>query len=97
MKKGTLHIHLMNFPSKTRNKGNNQSNQFHLCNRGKSFSVFNAFLLRKSLRNEACFMLLKNNFKGKFGPIEPSTLYNVLSERSGNQVPGLIHSIYHGT
>jgi hypothetical protein len=35
-------------------------------------------------------MSLNNTFRGKFGLVDPSTLHNVLSMRSGNQVPGLI-------
>jgi hypothetical protein len=47
-------------------------------------------LFIKSFRNQACFMSLNNTFKGKFGHVYPSTLYNVLSLWSGNQVPSVI-------
>jgi hypothetical protein len=53
MKKGTLHIHLMNMPSKMSNEGKNQVNIVHLCNGRKGFSVVNDFLLRKSLHDKA--------------------------------------------
>jgi hypothetical protein len=71
MKKGNIHIHMMNFPFKASNEGNNQSNRVHLCNGGKGFSVVDAFLLIKSICNEARFMSLKNTLRGKFGQVDP--------------------------
>jgi hypothetical protein len=75
---------MMDFPSKTSSKGNNQLSKVHLCNRGKGFNVVNTFLLRKSLRNKEGFMSLNNTFRGKLGHVDPSTLHNVLSLQLGN-------------
>jgi hypothetical protein len=84
MKKITLHIHLMDFPSKMSNKGKNRLNKVQLCNMGKGISVFDTFLLRKYLHNQARFMSLNDTFRGKFGHVYPLTLYNILSLQSGN-------------
>jgi hypothetical protein len=84
MKEGTLHIHIVDLPSRTSYKGKNHSNIIHLCNRGKGLSVFDTFLLIKSLCNQERFMILNNTFKGKFGLVYPSTFHNVLPLRSRN-------------
>jgi hypothetical protein len=68
----------------TSRKGNNQLNKVHLCNRGKCLSVFYSFLLRKSLHNQARFMMFNNTFKEKFHPIDPSTLHNIIYLQLGN-------------
>jgi hypothetical protein len=90
VKEDTLDIHMMNIPSKMSNKGKNQLNQVHPCNRGNIFSVFNAFLLRKSLHDEVCFMSLNNTVRGEFGLVDPSKLHNVISMSLRNKVPGVI-------
>jgi hypothetical protein len=63
MKKGTLHIHLMNLPSKVSSKGKNQTNIFNIYNKGKGFNVVDAFLLRNSLCNEACLCHSKTHLE----------------------------------
>jgi hypothetical protein len=90
VKKSIIHIHLMDLPSKSSSKRKNHLNKVHLRNRGKGISVFDAFLLRKSIHNQARFMTLNNTFKGKFGPVDPSTLHNILFLRSGNKFPSVI-------
>jgi hypothetical protein len=84
MKKDTIHIHLVDLPFKMSSKGKNQLKKIHLCERGKGLSVVDAFLLRKSLCKKPSFMMLNNTIRGKFSLVDPSTLDNVLSLRSGN-------------
>jgi hypothetical protein len=81
MKEGNFHIHLVDIPTEERGKGKNQSNIIHLSNRRKGLSVVDAFLLRKSFRNQVRFMMLKKTFRGKFGLIDPSTFHNALPLR----------------
>jgi hypothetical protein len=53
MNKFTLHIHLMDLPSRKSSKGKNQLNEVHIFDKGKGLNVVDAFLLRESLRNYA--------------------------------------------
>jgi hypothetical protein len=79
MNKFTLHIHLMDFPSKLSKKGKNYSNRVCICNNGKGISVVDTFLLIKYLHNQDICMSLNNTFRGKFSPVDPSTLHNIVS------------------
>ena len=82
--KGTFSIHLLDFPSEGRNKGNNHLKRVHLCNRSKGISVVDAFLLRESFHDQTSFVMLNNMIKGKFGPIDPSTHNNIIYGWSWN-------------
>ena len=82
MEEETFNIHLVDFPSKESNKGKDQSNIVHLCNRIKCLNVVNAFLLRESFHNQTSFVMLNSTIGGEFGLIYPSTLNNILSSRS---------------
>jgi hypothetical protein len=76
----------MDFPSKMSNKGKNQLNIVHFCNRGKVIIVVDAFLLIKSLHNQAFFMSLNNTFTGKFGHVDPFTMFFPCGCRNKSQV-----------
>ena len=50
------------------------------------FPLFHASFLTMLTPKNAC----SNNFRGKFGHVDPSTLHNFLSLWLGNQVPSMI-------
>ena len=84
MEKGTFDIHLVDFPSEVSSKGKNQSNEVHLCNRGKGLSVVDSFLLREAFRDQMSLVMLKRTIQGKFGLINPSVFNKIISNRLRN-------------
>ena len=89
-KKNTFNIHLMKCPSKISSKGKNQLNKVHFCNRGKGFSVVDAFQLREALGYQMNLTTFNNTVESKLGLIDPLTLHNILSLRSRKKFPSLI-------